>query len=74
MSTLKFRLLGSVAAPGRHTALHVSVVTLVATAVFMMLTAGDLGPLAPLIIAASFYVIFAAVVIELVLGGSGANR
>ncbi|MGF6960888.1 hypothetical protein [Paraburkholderia youngii] len=74
MSTLKFRLLGAVAAPGRHTALHASVVTLVATAVFMMLTAGDRGPLAPLIIAASFYVIFAAVVIELVLGGSGANR
>ncbi|NUX59580.1 hypothetical protein, partial [Paraburkholderia youngii] len=68
MSSLKFRLLSAVAAPGRHTALHASVVTLVATAVFMMLTAGDFGPLAPLIIAASFYVIFAAVVIELVLG------
>ncbi|MEX3791439.1 hypothetical protein [Paraburkholderia sp. BR14374] len=74
MSTLKFRLLSAVAAPGRHTALHASLVTLVATTVFMMLTAGDLGPLAQLIIAASFYVIFAAVVIELVLGGSGANR
>ncbi|AQH06146.1 hypothetical protein A9R05_44965 (plasmid) [Burkholderia sp. KK1] len=68
MSTLKFRLLSAVAAPGRYTALHAGVVTLIATAVFMMLTAGDLGPLGPLIIAASFYVIFAAVVIELVLG------
>ncbi|CAM2198486.1 conserved protein of unknown function (plasmid) [Paraburkholderia kururiensis] len=68
MNTLKYRVLRVVATRGRHTALHAGVVTLIITAVFMMVTAGDLGPLGPLIIAASFYAVFAAVVIELVLG------
>ncbi|WP_423383571.1 hypothetical protein [Burkholderia sp. LMG 32019] len=53
---------------GRHTTLHVAVVTLLATAGFIMFTAGDLGPMAPLVIAIAFYLIFAAVAAELALG------
>jgi hypothetical protein len=68
MKTLAQRFLTAVATRGRYGVLHAAVMTLIATAVFMMLTSGDMGPLAPLIIAAAFYLVFAAVAIEAFLG------
>ncbi|PZR38291.1 hypothetical protein, partial [Paraburkholderia fungorum] len=68
MKTITQRILSAVASRGRYCVLHATVLTLIATAIFMMATSGDLGPMAPLIIAGSFYLIFAAVAIEAFLG------
>ncbi|RQQ88688.1 hypothetical protein DF134_19090 [Burkholderia stagnalis] len=68
------RFLTWLAKRGRHTTIHVVVVSLVATAGFIMFTAGDLGPMAPLVIATAFYLIFAAVAAELTLGAVAAIR
>ncbi|CAE6841775.1 hypothetical protein [Paraburkholderia aspalathi] len=68
MKTLITGLLSRLAVRGQHTVLHAGVVTLIATAAFMMYTAGEMGAMGPLIIALSFYVVFAAVTIEVVLG------
>lgn len=68
MTTRTQRFLSTVANPGKHTILHAAVLTLIATAIFMMATAGEMGPMGPLIIALSFYLIFAAVTIEAFLG------
>jgi len=68
MKNLPTRLLSRLAVRGQHSVLHAGVVTLIATAVFMMYTAGEMGAMGPLIIALSFYVVFAAVMIEIVLG------
>ncbi|WP_058035193.1 hypothetical protein [Burkholderia pseudomallei] len=68
------RFLTWLAKRGRHTTFHVVVVSLLATAAFIMFTAGDLGPMAPLVIAIAFYLIFAAVAAELTLGVAGAIR
>ncbi|WP_155713126.1 hypothetical protein [Burkholderia stagnalis] len=62
------RFLNWLAQRGRHTTLHVAVITLLSTAGFIMFTAGDLGPMAPLVIAIAFYLIFAAVAAEMALG------
>jgi hypothetical protein len=68
MTTRPHRFLSTVAKPGKHTVLHAAVLTLIATAIFMMATAGEMGPMAPLIIALSFYLVFAAVAVEAFLG------
>lgn len=68
MKTITQRILIAAASRGRYRLLHATVLTLIATAVFMMLTSGDMGPMAPLIIASAFYLIFAAVAIEAFLG------
>jgi hypothetical protein len=68
MSTRTRRFLTAAATRGRHTVLHAGVLALIATAVFMMVTSGDMGPMAPLIIALAFYLIFGAIAIEVILG------
>lgn len=52
---------------GRYTSVHVAACTLLATAAFIIFTAGDLGPMAPLVIAIAFYLVFAAVAAEIAL-------
>ncbi|VVD30927.1 hypothetical protein [Paraburkholderia dioscoreae] len=74
MKALTNRLLSRLAVRGQHTVLHAGVITLVATAIFMMYTAGEMGPMGPLIIALSFYVVFAAVMIEVILGAFALSR
>lgn len=66
MKTFAIQVLSWLAVPGRHTTLHAGVITLIATAVFMMCTAGEMGAMGPLIIALSFYLVFAAAMIEFV--------
>lgn len=68
MNTRMQRFLNAVATPGKHTILHACVLTLFATAIFMMMTAGEMGAMAPLIIAFSFYLVFGAAAIEIILG------
>ncbi|WP_152754285.1 hypothetical protein [Burkholderia cepacia] len=48
--------------------------TLLATAGFIIFTAGDLGPMAPLVIAIAFYLVFAAVAAEVALGVTTVTR
>ncbi|MBN3506385.1 hypothetical protein [Burkholderia cenocepacia] len=48
--------------------------TLLATAAFIIFTAGDLGPMAPLVIAVAFYLVFAAVAAEVALGVATVTR
>jgi ammonia channel protein AmtB len=47
---------------------------LIATGVFMMSTAAEMGAMGPLIIALSFYVVFAAIAIEVILGAFALTR
>ena len=61
-------VLARLAVRSQHTVLHAGVVTLITTAVFMMCTAGEMGAMGPLIVALSFYLVFASVMIEVVLG------
>lgn len=68
------KLLVFLGARGRHTAIHVTAFTLLATAAFILFTAGDLGPMAPLVIAIAFYLVFAAVAAELALGLTAMTR
>jgi hypothetical protein len=68
MSKLLHRLLSRLALRGQHSVLHAGVMSLIATGVFMMSTAAEMGAMGPLIIALSFYVVFAAIAIEVILG------
>jgi len=68
------KLLVFLGARGRHTAIHVTAISLLATAAFIILTAGDLGPMAPLVIAIAFYLVFAAVTAEIALGVTTMTR
>ena len=60
MSTLLARL----AAPGSNTGFHASALATVATGGTVLLTAGDLGPLSPMLLAIGLYLIFFGVVVE----------
>lgn len=68
MNTLTQRILARGAEPGKHTVLHATVLTLVATAIFMMTTSSGLGPLGPLVVAAGFYLLFGALALEIIMG------
>ncbi|MDF0506758.1 hypothetical protein POK33_39075 [Burkholderia cenocepacia] len=68
------KLLIFLGARGRYTTIHVAASTLLATAAFIIFTAGDLGPMAPLVIAIAFYLVFAAVAAEVALGVTAATR
>jgi hypothetical protein len=68
MSKLLHRFLSRLALRGQHSVLHAGVLSLIATGGFMMSTAAEMGAMGPLIIALSFYVVFAAIAIELILG------
>ncbi len=68
MSNLLHRVLSRLALRGQHSILHAGVLSLIATAVFMMSTAAEMGAMGPLIVALSFYVVFAATAIEVILG------
>ncbi len=62
------KFLAWLAVHGRHTTIHVAVVALLGTAAFIILTASDLGPMGPLVIALAFYMVVAAVTAEVALG------
>lgn len=68
------KMLVFLGARGRHTGIHVTAFTLLATAAFIIFTAGDLGPMAPLVIAVAFYLVFAAVAAEVALGVATVSR
>lgn len=60
MSSLLHRL----AAPGMHTGLHVSSVAAIVTGCAVLVTAGDLGPFAPMLLACGLYLIFFGFTVE----------
>ncbi|RNM03027.1 hypothetical protein [Ralstonia pseudosolanacearum] len=57
-----------VASQGRYSVLHACVLATVCTVLLMLATASELGPLGPLIVAAAFYLAFAAMSVEVALG------
>lgn len=58
------RFFAGLANQGPNTAFHVSKIGSTATGVVMIMTASDLGPLSPLIIASGIYLIIWALVTE----------
>ena len=56
------------ATPGRHAGFHALTFSAAITGIMMCVTAADLGPLAPLVIAHGLHVIFFALASEIVLG------
>ncbi|MDN4571858.1 hypothetical protein DBB29_24685 [Pandoraea cepalis] len=52
---------------GPNTPIHAIAIALIATGLFMLVTASGMGPVAPIFLAASFYMFFAAVATELAL-------
>ena len=59
-------ILSVVAAPGPSSTFHTLIVAAVATSAGILATAGQLGPVAPVLIAAGIYLLFFALVAELV--------
>lgn len=68
------KLLVFLGSRGRYTTIHVATFTLLTTAAFIIFTAGDLGPMAPLVIAIAFYLVFAAVAAEIALVVAAVTR
>jgi hypothetical protein len=68
------RLASRLARKGENSILHAVVLALVLTGVFMIYTSTAWGPVAPLVIAVSCFVVVASLVIELILGCSALIR
>ena len=61
-------LMTKVASPGHDTGFHAQAIAAASTGCAVLLTAGDLGPLSPMLLAFGFYTIFFALTAELVFG------
>lgn len=58
------RFLRVASRPGRHTAFHATSLAAIATGACVLVTASDLGPYAPMLLALGFYAIFFGVFAE----------
>jgi hypothetical protein len=64
---MKFlRLIGA----GPHPFFHTLTLATICTGIFVLLTAGDLGPFSPMLLCIGIYVIFFGLVAELIFGVS----